>query len=143
MAYPKKIEFEVDLPDMDGDGCSPYVQLVDPARCLQYMRNGDVIVAPAQIIINITYPLRNPAQVRVVEPAPITRRRLAELISQAYQQVYREEEASKSGHAKGNGMLLNRRETNGKYGIWGHDLGDLDLHTVILNDGICDLLVDS
>lgn len=23
--------------------------------------------------------------------------------------------------------LLNRNETNGKYGIWGHDLSDLDL----------------
>ncbi len=37
--------------------------------------------------------------------------------------------------------IINRNQTNGKYGIWGHDIGDLDLSAVIVKktgDGLID-----
>ena len=40
--------------------------------------------------------------------------------------------------------MYNRITTEGKFGIWGHDLGDLILHTVwIDNDNVITLGVDS
>ena len=51
-------------------------------------------------------------------------------ISKKYNEVYAEEEKTANTKTipidKRTG-LINRNETDGKYGIWGHDLSDLDL----------------
>jgi hypothetical protein len=134
------IKFEVEvLPEereFYPDGTSPYVGLDDPAGDLTRMRRGEEVVvrAPRAIVI-IHYPLREPIQVPVVavQPAGFTRGELAGLISREYRRIYAEEEASatqKTIPMDQRQGLINRNETDGRYGIWGHDLGDLDLHTI-------------
>ena len=54
-------------------------------------------------------------------------------IQEKYKQVYKEEEesaATKTIPMNSREGLSNRNETNGKYGIWGHDLTDLYLTDV-------------
>lgn len=62
---------------------------------------------------------------------------------QLYRRIYDEETRSMT-NLKPSGTLLNRGFSNGKYGIWGHDLGDLDMHAVYKGiDGVYGLLIDS
>lgn len=54
-------------------------------------------------------------------------------ISTLYQCIYADETRTSSiavGHMPG---MMNRNETNGKYGIWGHELGDLVISGVLHN----------
>lgn len=58
---------------------------------------------------------------------------MLQVISKKYHEIYIEEEASattKTIPVEKREGLINRNETNGKYGIWGHDLSDLDLSSV-------------
>ena len=79
-----------------------------------------------------------------------TRGQLAEMIINQYYQMYREEEETiqeepilsiedriaKSG-------LINRNRTDGKYGIWGHDMGDLSLDSMYIEDDVWYLCISS
>lgn len=65
-----------------------------------------------------------------------TKLRLVELIAETYRQIYGEEEATTKRlvipmeeRMKKIG-LMNRNQTDGKYGIWGHDLEDLSLNHI-------------
>jgi len=54
-------------------------------------------------------------------------------ISKKYHEIYDEEErtaATKTIPMAQRKTLANRNETDGKYGIWGHDLSDLMLDTI-------------
>jgi len=65
-------------------------------------------------------------------PRGFTRGGLARAVALVYRRVYEEEEAS-AGPPPPRPLgypILNRVPTNGRYGIYGHDLGDLALHTV-------------
>ncbi len=72
-------------------------------------------------------------------------------ISNRYHRIYREEEESsttKTIPIEERETLLNRNKTNGIYGIWGHDIEDLDLSRIIisrLDDGFVslELIVES
>ena len=71
--------------------------------------------------------------VKSQSPKGFTRADLARSISNTYKAVYAEEERTtqiKVVPLDQRTGLINRNKTNGKYGIWGHDLGDLVLHTV-------------
>lgn len=62
-----------------------------------------------------------------------SRKQLALLISEKYHQIYDEEEVGATTktipvNKRDNG--INRNKTNGKYGIWGHDITDLDLGSI-------------
>lgn len=66
-------------------------------------------------------------------------------IYELYHEIYNEENSTTTvtpGNIPG---MLNRNTTNGKYGIWGHDLSDLVLTSVEFNakDNIISLCVDS
>jgi hypothetical protein len=54
-------------------------------------------------------------------------------ISKKYNEIYNEEEKSartKTIPVDKRKGLINRNETDGKYGVWGHDIGDLDLSSI-------------
>ena len=98
-----------------------------------YMQNSsDIVVDAASINIRYSYPLDKP--VIFAEKAPnglyFTRADIARVIGQRYEYIYDMENAT-SGVAETNipGMY-NRVTTDGRFGIWGHVLGDLVLHTV-------------
>ncbi len=131
-----KITFQVDDPENKSDGPSPYVNLADPEKDLKQVRNPEEVVLTAtELLVILDYPLRQEFSfpIKASSPGGFTRAELARKIADLYKRIY-EEEAQTSKTAvipleqrKG---LVNRNKTDGKYGIWGHDLSDLDLHTI-------------
>lgn len=98
--------------------------------------------------IIIRYPLSNMAEVTIsgVE----TMNDLLGNIVKGYQEVYRMEEDSTGKEASRicdeipGCSLINRRRTDGVFGIWGHFIDDLAIHTVYLHkNGYVTIGVDS
>lgn len=128
------IEFQIDDPDWDKP--SPYVSLFNPEPDIRNMRNRDEIVLTAiHLTLVLDYPLNREWEFPVDSKSlnGFTRVELARLISDTYKAVYAEEERTSKVPVVPLDQrigLINRNKTEGKYGIWGHDLGDLVLHTV-------------
>jgi len=123
---------------------SPYVHLQDPDKSIVGMEDAEQIVLPCRNIIVIAdYPLRSAFSfpLKSADDAGFTRAELARQIGAIYQHIYAEEEKTTRqpiippDQRQG---LANRNGTDGTYGIWGHDLGDLDLSAVTpeLRDGV-------
>jgi len=111
---------------------SPYIPLASPSAAIEGQRFPDEIVIPLQTIrVEYEYPFNNPAAFthQADKPEGFTRAHLARQISSQYQRIYQEEEAAvgNPGHIRG---MYNRKRSKGPYGIWGHDLEDLVLHSV-------------
>jgi hypothetical protein len=131
-----QITFQVDDPENKSEGPSPYVNLAEPEKDLKQMRNAEeVVFKGTELIVILDYPLRKEVSfpISASSASGFSRAELARKVADLYKRVY-EEEAQTSRIAvvpldqrKG---LINRNETNGKYGIWGHDLSDLVLHTI-------------
>ncbi len=70
---------------------------------------------------------------------------LVRLISEEYQRIYLEEECTSEINVRLIPGTLNRNETNGKFGVWGHTLEDLCLHTIWYDSSthMCHLGIDS
>ncbi|MES2849907.1 MAG: hypothetical protein V4685_12675 [Bacteroidota bacterium] len=64
-----------------------------------------------------------------------TRKQLLQEISDNYYKLYEEEEKSatiKTIPIEKRTTMYNRNQTNGKYGIWGHDIADLVLSEILI-----------
>lgn len=125
------------------DEPSPYFHLTADGmdKSLGWLQKKDeIVIDKPSIRVEFNYPLRDE---HIIELFPcdgkkhFTRGTLAQTIALKYQQIYREEDEStqlkvETVYERTNGAfaLVNRAETNGVWGIWGHVLGDLDLHTV-------------
>jgi hypothetical protein len=73
-----------------------------------------------------------------------TREDFLAAVREGYEKIYEEErETSSIPEGQASPELLNRNRTNGKHGIWGHDLGDLSLDSVYTKDGVWRLVVSS
>jgi hypothetical protein len=147
----KHVEFQVpydhygkggDDEDVE-DSIGPYIQISNPVDDISKMFDPDDIVfdfTKATLIID--YPLHTPAKFIIQSSSDdgFTRKEIAEIVCEKYQIVYTEEDqevgfgdAGAPSHADLGGFLLNRIATHGKYGIWGHSIGDLVLHTITAN----------
>lgn len=149
---------------------SPYISLAQPEEDLRDLQHAyDVVIPHASIEVEVDYPLFRPFVFHVQAPngaQAFTRRALAQSVSDLYHRIYAEEErTSSTGNEKdalytlrdarsaatvaGQGTDYEKlREImpwQGRYGIWGHDLGDLMLHTVYFNaqEGMWQLGIDS
>lgn len=97
--------------------------------------------------IIIRYPLRNKAEITI--SGVKTMNDLLSDIVKGYQEVYRMEEstgeeASRMCDEIPGCSLINRGKTNGMFGIWGHFIDDLAIHTVCLyKNGYVTIGVDS
>lgn len=131
-----QITFQVDDPDKKSGDPSPYVNLAQPEKDLKQMRNAqEVVFTGTNLIVVLDYPLRKEANFPISASSPrgFTRSELARKVADLYKRVYEEEEQTSIIAViplEQRKRLLNRNETNGKYGIWGHDLNDLVLHTI-------------
>lgn len=121
------------------DGIIPWISIKDPEKYLGELVDKDEIVLKSnRAILLIDYPLNNPIQIEIKskEKQGFNRVELIRLISQEYHRIYNEEEASakvKTIPLEEREGLINRNQTNGKYGIWGHDIEDLDLSAIIVH----------
>jgi hypothetical protein len=81
----------------------------------------------------IDYPLETPFKTRfTVDTKGMTRRKLVGLIIKSYRKIYDDEDKDVGGETGNIPGMLNRAPSQGRYGIWGHCLGDLMLHTAKL-----------
>jgi len=116
------------------DGIVPWVNIANPKKQLDSLVSADEIVlsSPKATLI-IDYPLTSKAIFVIESPNGFSRKQLIQLISEKYHQIYKEEEDGatiKTIPVDQRDNELNRNQTNGKYGIWGHDITDLDLGSI-------------
>lgn len=127
----KTITFEVkaDPKDYEG-GIQPWASVKNPKTDLpNLIKKDEIVISEKDVTIIIDYPLTNKYQFDLNSENGFTREILLTEISKHYFKLYDEEE--KTATIKTIPMekrtMYNRNETNGKYGIWGHDIGDLVL----------------
>lgn len=105
----------------------------------------EIIVKKQDITIIYTYPLSGEFSFNHHTDCPegFTREELSVQIMDRYRKIYDEEENEDGDPGLVPGML-NRAQSDGPYGIWGHDIRDLILHTLYLHvDGTYSLGIDS
>lgn len=113
------------------DGIIPWISIENSEKEVSQLINPtEIVVKQNKINLIIDYPLNKPTTISLSNPKGFTRKDLALEISKQYHKIYTEEEATaktKTIPVEQRTGLINRNETDGKYGIWGHDIGDLVL----------------
>lgn len=113
----------------------PWISIENPESEIDRLIDSDEIVIPySEITLIIDYPLNNPASfVLKNSKNGFSKKELILEISKKYHEIYNiEENTSKTKTIPVNQRngIINRNKTDGKYGIWGHDIGDLDLSSI-------------
>jgi hypothetical protein len=90
-----------------------------------------VITPSKTLVFMLDYPLNKPVyfQLKMRKPG-IQLKHLVRAVQRAYRKIYQVEATTsniEAGHIPG---MLNRNETDGTYGIWGHDLDDLVIEEI-------------
>ena len=117
------------------DGVIPWISIEKPEDEINRLIDADkVVITYSEITIIIDYPLNKPAEfILKSSEKGFTKKQLVLEISKKYHEIYTAEESSaktKTIPLEKRVGIINRNETDGKYGIWGHDIGDLDLSSV-------------
>ncbi len=129
----------------DDDDISCYINIESPEDDILGQQFPDEIVIPFnEILIKYTYPLSTSVVLGFKSnDIGFTRAELARKICEGYHQIYNEEESAVGNSGNISGML-NRASSEGPYGIYGHHISDLLLHSVRqINDNLFGLDVDS
>ena len=132
-----KISFNIKTNDLANfnDGKIPWIRIDSPQIEIQNLMSKDeTVINKNRIAIIIDYPLTNTYVFELISPTGFTRTQLINEISQQYYQLYDEEErtATIKTLPVEQRKMYNRNRTDGKYGIWGHDIGDLVLTEIIV-----------
>lgn len=85
----------------------------------------DVVITDTKIKIPFDYPLNGTHIFEFESTNGFTRRNIMTHICQTYADIYKKEEETSVKETDSTTGCLNRSETSGVYGIWGHDIGDL------------------
>lgn len=119
----------------------------------EYDYEGDQKLDPKEMVLKpnqeytlvIRYPLHNPAKFAFnTHFQGMTRAKLVSLIRKYYKKVYDEEDKNVGKKTDCIPGMFNRDTSNGKYGIWGHHIGDLVLvNAEISKKNVITLGVDS
>ncbi|KOS05077.1 hypothetical protein AM493_02785 [Flavobacterium akiainvivens] len=141
--------FEVKTDDVEmEDGIIPWASIEKPEEDLPNLINGDdIIIKDKKITVIIDYPLTNEYHFNLESNNGFSRKMLLTEISKHYYKLYKEEEetATIKTLPMDKRTIANRNETNGKYGIWGHDIADLvltDIYFYKSDDGKIILRMD-
>jgi uncharacterized membrane protein YecN with MAPEG domain len=106
------------------------IELENLNESIKYLDKPDEIVLDfKEVELEIDYPLNEIYKGKLTTSNKgFTRKEFIVEISKRYHQIYEEEEATaktKTIPREKRKGLINRNDTDGKYGIWGHDLSDL------------------
>jgi len=115
-------------------------------QCPDYRRllNKNKIVTDNSIRIQFDYPLTNKLiKSYKTTKSGFTKSELIRRISTEYKSIYREEVTTSTIIPRLMDRSFNRNRTNGKYGIWGHTLSDLQLCSLRRVNGLYVLQIDS
>lgn len=113
------------------NGITPWINLEETEENINRLINPDQIVLPySAVTLSITYPLAKPATFELkTNNKWWTRKQLVEEISRKYHFIYRED-ALKVLTPELRKKLSNNKQADVEYGIWGHNLIDLDLSKI-------------
>ena len=127
--YDKKCEFYDESFDKEVEACNP----------------TEVVLPPKQeYTLVIDYPTSNPYTAKLkTGKKGLTRIQLADKVCKHYRKMYAEENGTAGGDPGHIPGMLNRARSEGKYGIWGHDIGDLILCTATVKGSEIHVGVDS
>jgi hypothetical protein len=95
----------------------------------------NTVISENQVTVIIDYPLSHKGRFELQSKNGFTRTQLITEISNLYYKIYDEEEQTatvKTIPINKRTTMYNRNRTNGKYGIWGHDIADLALVDVVV-----------
>ena len=115
------------------DEIIPWISIENPEPEIARLRNANEVVLKKSVaILVIDYPLNDSFgfELKASSSSGFTRAGLVRTISKIYHEIYNTEEETatiKTIPREERKGIINRNSTNGKYGIWGHDLSDLDL----------------
>lgn len=130
-----KIRFDVKTDNLEDykDGIIPSIRIDSPQVEIKNLIGRDeVVIKEKELAVIVDYPLSSNYKFELISKKGFTRAQLINEISNRYYQLYDEEE--KTATIKTVPMqqrkIFNRNQTNGKYGIWGHDIGDLVLDEI-------------
>jgi hypothetical protein len=132
------IDFKVKTSNLTDypEGFIPFMEIEHPEKSIKQLVNKDeIVVKDDTITLIIDYPLTNEYRLKINSKNGFTRRELITAISKAYYKLFSEEEATatvKTIPVEKRTAVYNRNQTNGKYGIWGHDIADLVLADVMV-----------
>jgi hypothetical protein len=115
------------------NGIIPWANLSKPETDINQIVDKDtIIISQKSISIIIDYPLTTPFVFTLNSDSGFSRKTLLREIAKKYAEVYKIEEETSSIKTIPikDRKMMNRNQTNGKFGIWGHDLSDLDLSGV-------------
>lgn len=132
--FVKEISFEIKADKKDFEnGIQPWVNIEKSEIELPNLINkNEVVITEEKITVIIDYPLTNIYKFDLISEKGFSKELLVQEITKEYQKLYKEEE--KTATIKTVPMkertMYNRNQTNGKYGIWGHDLADLALSSI-------------
>lgn len=120
--------------DMDSNSIDlGYIPIVDPIEDIRNLENPtNIIIDKGKIDVLFEYPLTNKVIKTFYADTTdgFTKAGLIEMICDFYEEIYDEEEKTTSTKIGNLPNMLNRNITDGRYGIWGHAIGDLLLHTI-------------
>jgi hypothetical protein len=118
------------------EGYVPWISIEYPEKEIEKLLNKNkIVIEDSTVTIIIDYPLNNPVRFELKSKNGFTKRELVRQISDHYHKIYSEEEQTatiKTIPVKQRTKMYNRNQTNGKYGIWGHDLADLALGDILV-----------
>jgi hypothetical protein len=160
---PKYIDGKCDQNNRVIDDCSPKITDCLGEQMWQdfdekgaFIKHDEVVITDKDIKVSFDYPLKQKFLFDFHSDQGFTRKQLVELIANTYKNIYEEEErtANEYEYTYKNeadeacictskvipidirvqmGSLMNRNRTDGKYGIWGHDIEDLWLEGISYN----------
>jgi hypothetical protein len=120
------------IPDTSFEsGYQVSISLDDPDPDLARLPDADqLLIAAPEVSVAISYPLKKEFIFKLKSNGEFTKGKLVQLISELYHRIYEMEERAASAKTippKKRKGVHNRNDTNGDFGIWGHDLSDLVL----------------
>ncbi len=104
----------------------------------------EVIIKDEKITMIITYPLSVEVRLPLEKKGGFTRLDVFKNIYETYKQIYEEEERDVDDPGSYEN-LYNRKQSEGKYGIWGHYLEELVIESVTYDpkEKILDMFIGS
>lgn len=127
----------------------PMMVAVDLNNIDKHIKNPNkVVVQDKTITINFDYPFKDnfPFTFEAPNKDGFTRADLVNIIIRQYYKMYKiEDKSTQTPVRQHSTFCLNRNETDGDYGIWGHHMNDLSLDYMKKdnNDGTWDLGISS
>ncbi|KAG5360690.1 hypothetical protein CJU89_3770 [Yarrowia sp. B02] len=143
LCHMQLLEITFQVPD-DEEEDSPYIELggsfqICHDKCLfkeeVVLTNEQISSEEEYVTLILDYPLDDDYEFKIYPDHEngFTRGHLIREIKRTYDQVYAEEEDTSSVPVGIIPGMVNRVTTDGNYGVWGHDLSDLALHSVRYN----------